>query len=208
MVVKPGKANLDVTRGLLAGLKRLGCPIYYANGNHEQRMRKETEIYGTLYRDFRKLLKEFGVHYLADDTLFLGDDIAVSGLDIDRRYYRDLTPEIMDQGYIRRRLGSPDPERFQILMAHSPLFLDAYAGWGADLTLAGHFHGGTVRLPFLGGVMTPQYQFFLPWCAGTFEKQGKQMIVSRGLGTHSINIRFCNKPQVVAVKLKPESGRR
>lgn len=30
------------------------------------------------------------------------------------------------------------------------------------------------------------------------------MIVSRGLGTHSVNIRFCNKPQIAAVKLLPE----
>ena len=47
--------------------------------------------------------------------------------------------------------------------------------------------------------MTPQFQFFLPWCAGTFEESGKYMIVSRGLGTHSINIRLNNKPQLVAV---------
>ena len=50
--------------------------------------------------------------------------------------------------------------------------------------------------------MTPQFQFFLPWCAGTFEENGKTMIVSRGLGTHSINIRLNNKPQLVVVDLK------
>jgi predicted MPP superfamily phosphohydrolase len=70
------------------------------------------------------------------------------------------------------------------------------------LTLSGHFHGGTIRLPYLGGVMTPQYQFFLPYCAGEFRSDGKDMIVSRGLGTHSINIRLNNKPQVVVVDLK------
>ena len=70
---------------------------------------------------------------------------------------------------------------FQVLLAHNPVFFDAYAGWGADLTLCGHFHGGTIRIPGLGGVMTPQYQFFLPWCAGRFDADGKTMIVSRGL---------------------------
>ena len=93
-------------------------------------------------------------------------------------------------------------EKFQILLCHSPLFFDACRKWGADLTLSGHFHGGTIRLPYLGGVMTPQFQFFLPWCAGTFEENGKTMIVSRGLGTHSINIRLNNKPQLVVVDLK------
>ena len=204
MVVKPGAARLRVTRELLSGLSKLSCPVYYGNGNHEQRMQREQEVYGSLYSEFRQLLLETGVHYLSDETAFWGEDLAVSGLNIGRRFYRDLLPEQMDRGYIRRRLGEADRNRFQILLAHSPLFLDAYAGWGADLTLAGHFHGGTIRLPFLGGVMTPQYQFFLPWCAGTFEKNGRYMIVSRGLGTHSINIRFRNKPQVVSVELRPE----
>lgn len=93
-------------------------------------------------------------------------------------------------------------EPFTILLAHSPLYFDSYARWGADLTLAGHFHGGTIRIPGLGGVMTPQYQFFLPWCAGDFERDGKRMIVSRGLGTHSINIRFNNRPQLALIRLK------
>ena len=102
----------------------------------------------------------------------------------------------------RRRLeGWRERERFQILLCHSPLFFDSCRKWGADLTLSGHFHGGTIRLPYLGGVMTPQFQFFLPWCAGTFEESGKYMIVSRGLGTHSINIRLNNKPQLVVVDL-------
>ena len=62
--------------------------------------------------------------------------------------------------------------QYQILLLHSPLFFEECRRWGADLTLCGHFHGGTIRLPFLGGVMTPQFQFFIPWCAaGLTEKE-------------------------------------
>ena len=107
---------------------------------------------------------------------------------------------------MEKALGKSDEKRFSILLAHSPVFFEEYAAWGADLTLSGHFHGGTIRLPFLGGVMTPQFQFFLPWCAGRFDREGKTMIVSRGLGTHSINIRFCNKPQLVHIRLRKKQG--
>jgi hypothetical protein len=55
--------------------------------------------------------------------------------------------------------------------------------------------------------MSPQYQFFLPCCAGTFQRDHRYMIVSRGLGTHSINIRFRNRPQVVVVKLLADGNR-
>lgn len=203
MVAKKGRASLDVTERLLGALTAI-APVYYGNGNHEQRMRRERELYGEAYREFRSLLRRYHVSYLSDSSAMLGGDIRVSGLDIDEIYYRDFRPAKMKPDYLTDHLGHADGGRYQILLAHSPLFLDAYAGWGADLSLAGHFHGGTVRLPFLGGVMTPQFQFFLPWCAGEFERDGRRMIVSRGLGTHSINIRFHNRPQLVVIRLQPD----
>lgn len=202
MVAKEGKAKLDVTRRLIAGLSAI-CPVYYGNGNHEQRMRKEREIYGELYHEFRGILKQYGVVYLSDASVWIREDIRVSGLDLMRVHYKDFRRKPLQVSYVRRRLGNAEAAGFQILLAHSPLFLKTYAEWGADLSLAGHFHGGTIRLPLVGGVMTPQYHFFHPYCAGHFELEGHHMIVSRGLGTHSVNIRFCNKPQVVAVKLLP-----
>lgn len=215
MVVKEGKARLEVTERLLEGLAGINrgadaggagarpCTIYYADGNHEQRMRWEKERFGDLNERFCRMLAERDIHYLRDCSEFLGDDLCISGLEIDLPYYRNLRPDKMEASYISRHLGDADRERFHILLAHSPVFFDAYARWGADLVLAGHFHGGTIRIPGLGGLMTPQYQFFYPWCAGTFEKEGSHMIVGRGLGTHSVNIRIHNKPQVVVVRLKP-----
>ncbi|MDO5406061.1 MAG: metallophosphoesterase [Eubacteriales bacterium] len=206
MVAKKGKAGLDVTRRLVQGLRNLGRPVYYANGNHEQRLERETEHYGNLYRELLEILQEQGVHYLSDASEELWEDVQISGLNLDTCYYRDIFPARMKTSYIHDHLGQSDARRFQILMVHSPLYHEAYAAWGADLALAGHFHGGTIRLPLLGGVMTPQYQFFLPCCAGTLERDGRVMVVSRGLGTHSINIRLNNYPQLVVVRLIPESG--
>lgn len=205
MVTKPGRANLSRTKELLQGISRLSCPVFYANGNHEQRMQRDRGVYGSMYDEFRKLLEEYQVNYLQNKTVQWRDDIAVSGVDIAWKYYQDFHPDSMVPSYLTRRLGKAESERFQILLAHSPLFFDAYAGWGADLSLAGHFHGGTIRLPGLGGVMTPQYQFFHPFCGGVFEQNGRWMLVSRGLGTHSINIRIGNRPQLAVIRLEPKS---
>lgn len=206
MVIKPRKASLNNTENLLHGLSRFWCPIFYANGNHEQRMEKQRDTYGDMYREFKEMLEAYQVIYLQNKTVNWRDDISISGMDIGWKYYKDFRTPPMAPKYVERRLGQPDENRFQILMAHSPLFFDAYAGWGADLSLCGHFHGGTIRLPVLGGVMTPQYQFFKPCCAGTFEKNGRHMVVSRGLGTHSINIRIGNFPQLAVIRLKPGKG--
>lgn len=205
MVTKPGRADLSRTKELLQGISRLSCPVFYANGNHEQRMQRDRGVYGSMYDEFRKLLEEYQVNYLQNKTVQWRDDIAVSGVDIAWKYYQDFHPDSMVPSYLTRRLGKAESERFQILLAHSPLFFDAYAGWGADLSLAGHFHGGTIRLPGLGGVMTPQYQFFHPFCGGVFEQNGRWMLVSRGLGTHSINIRIGNRPQLAVIRLEPKS---
>lgn len=176
-------------------------PVFYGNGNHETRMRKYPARYGDRYDRYRESLEKAGVRMLSDETA-VWEDLAITGLDLEEPYYRKLHPAKLEADQVRKQVGEADPQRFQILLAHSPLFFSAYGKWGADLTLSGHFHGGTIRLPLLGGVMTPQFQFFLPCCAGEFEEDGKRMIVSRGLGTHSIRIRFNNKPQVIVVRLK------
>lgn len=184
-------------------------PVYCGNGNHENRMAWRRPICGNLYEEYRDALISMGVIYLDDKSAPLGEDILISGVDLDPVYYRRALFRplpTMGEDYLNKKLGGGaggrDWDKFSILLAHSPLYFERYAAWGADLTLSGHFHGGTVRLPLLGGVMTPQYQFFLPWCAGDFDMGGRRMVVSRGLGTHSVNIRFNNKPQLVVIELK------
>lgn len=177
-------------------------PVVYGNGNHEQRLKREKILYGSCYENYVKCLKDAGVVYLSNKNVEFSRDIAIGGVNISEKYYEKRPKAKMEAEYVEKRLGKACGEKFQILLAHSPLYFEAYRDWGADLTFSGHFHGGTIRLPVVGGLMTPQFQFFYPRCAGIFQERGRWMIVSRGLGTHSIRIRFNNKPQVVVVKLK------
>lgn len=199
MMISRNGADVSVPLRLLKELSGI-APVYCGEGNHESRMKWKPEVYGDLYTRYREAAEHAGAVWLADSHADLGTDLTIYGLRLAESLYRPGYPE-MDHAYVARHLGKPDPDRFSVLLAHSPMFFENYEAWGADLTLAGHFHGGTIRLPVLGGVMTPQYQFFYPRCAGAFEKNGRRMIVSRGLGTHSVNIRLWNKPQVVVVKI-------
>ncbi len=177
-------------------------PIYYGNGNHEKRMDQNRDQYGDQYDEFQKRLKKLGVFHLSDESAGLGSDIRIYGLNIEEPYYKKFQNKTMENRYIEKRLGKADEGKYCILLAHSPMFHKAYAQWGADLALGGHFHGGTIRIPGLGGLMTPQFQFFEKCCGGIHRIRGKVMIVSRGLGTHSINIRLNNKPELVVIHLK------
>ena len=204
MVAKRGNSDVRIPLALLTELAK-EFPLYCGNGNHESRMLWKSEIYGEAYENYRTALENAGIRYLSNEAADLDSDIRIYGLDLPKSAYLPRSGEI-PEGLLKETLGEPDPEKFCLLLAHSPLFFEEYAAWGADLTLSGHFHGGTIRLPLVGGVMTPQYQFFYPRCAGYFELPGKgreksRMIVGRGLGTHSINIRLNDKPQVVVVRL-------
>ena len=197
MVAKRGNSDVRIPLALLTELAK-EFPVYCGNGNHESRMLWKSENY-------QAALENAGIRYLSNEAADLDSDIRIYGLDLPKSAYLPRSGEI-PEGLLKETLGEPDPEKFCLLLAHSPLFFEEYAAWGADLTLSGHFHGGTIRLPLVGGVMTPQYQFFYPRCAGYFELPGKgreksRMIVGRGLGTHSINIRLNDKPQVVVVRL-------
>ncbi len=204
MMVAKGVGDISISLKLLKKLSE-EFTVVCANGNHELRLRNETETYGDKYREYRHALREMGIVFLSDSKIALDEDIDLYGLNLLSEYYKPGYPK-MKPGFVGKVLGEPDKEKFSLLLAHSPMFFDEYAEWGADLTLSGHFHGGTIRLPFVGGVMTPQYQFFFPWCAGLYEGvHGRKLIVGRGLGTHSINIRFNDKPQVVVVDIKEEN---
>lgn len=200
MVCRQRDHRIDVVLDLAETLAR-EFPVYYGNGNHETRMYRKRQYYGSLYEELTNGLKKRGVTHLQDAWADPLPDVRVYGADIERPYYEKGQVPKMPADYLERRLGKPDADKFNILMAHTPYFFDVYAGWGADLTLSGHFHGGTIRLPWVGGLMTPQYQFFCRYCAGTFTKGRSTMIVGRGLGTHSINIRLGNMSQLVVVDI-------
>lgn len=178
------------------------APVYYGNGNHEQRMKERPEIYGDVYEKYKKELVRAGVTFLENasaDLDFDGISIRLSGFEPPMTCYKkfakaeDVTADMLHE------FGRPDGERYRILLGHNPALVDSYRSWGADLTLSGHLHGGIIRLPFLGGLITPQAKLF-PRHSGEYsEENGRVLIVSKGLGTHTVNIRFCNPAEVVVV---------
>ena len=177
-------------------------PVYYALGNHEQRMKEEAATYPGWWEAYKEILKKSSVKMLVNKSAIVkknGQTIRISGITLPHECYRKGRVPKISEGYIRSRIGRSSDDEYEILLAHSPLFADAYADWGADLVLCGHFHGGTIRLPILGGIMTPQLQFFSKLSRGCVIRKNTRLIISGGLGTHSINIRLNNRPQLVVL---------
>ena len=82
MLVGKKETPCDICPGSRPGKLPSLCPVYYANGNHEQRMKEETEIYGNVYEVYKRKLDESGVIFLenASQRIKIKDtDISISG---------------------------------------------------------------------------------------------------------------------------------
>lgn len=169
--------------------------VIYVNGNHEQ-------ILGEKLSEYKESLYKKGVIFLVNSQKYIGDNICIHGLEIDRGFYKHYFLSKMNENYICRLLGQPDLSRYNILLIHTPTYFKNYVKWGADLAVAGHNHGGAIRLPVLGGIISPQFILFPKYYAGRFHEKDSDMLVSRGIGSHSINIRVFNKPEVMVIELK------
>lgn len=196
------------------------CPVYYASGNHEQRIKENQENYSLCYEEYRKKLQAKGVRFLENEScdILLGNQqIHISGLELPLIVNKKFRKADVTAEDVRRCLGEKHTtgnqekqqettenfadNSYHILLAHNPSYMEAYKEWGSDLILSGHLHGGCVRLPGIGGVITPQ-AFLFPKYSGEMTVEGEQtIIVSKGLGTHTFNVRLFNPAEVIAITL-------
>lgn len=178
-------------------------PVYYGNGNHEHKTRLHTEIFDNMYGKYMEKVKGAGTVVLVNEKVTLpAYNMDIYGLEIERSYYKKFVSRHMEESYLEELLGKVNEDRFNLLIAHNPDYFDTYVEWGADLTVSGHVHGGLMVLPVLGGVISPRLCLFPHYDGGRFEKSGKEMILSRGLGTHTLPIRIFNPGELVVIHLK------
>lgn len=180
-------------------------PFYYANGNHEYRIYHQPEDYGTMGIKYRNFLNSCGVVLLENENAVLPErGLKIYGLDLPKKWFKKFKAPHMEKSDLERLLGTKREDSFGILLAHNPAYFETYAEWGADLTLSGHVHGGVMRLPVLGGVLSTSLTLFPKYDGGLFEKKKKKMIISRGLGSHTIPIRIFNPAELVVIDLFPD----
>lgn len=183
------------------------APVYYANGNHEQRIRQNPEYVGTMYEEYKERLERSGVKFLVNDSVrwnIQGNTIRVTGTEIPGDCFKRLVHQELCAEDVEEQVGSAEKESYQILLAHHPKFAEEYKKWGADLILSGHLHGGVARFPIRGGigVISPQIHLFPKYSGDLYDLgDGSKIVVSKGLGTHTINVRFFNPAELIILDI-------
>lgn len=169
---------------------------YYIVGNHELDFSNEQleNLYATLESYEIKVLDNEKVELLKGN-----EKINLYGMWYNPKYYmqEDFKLDIME-----KIMKKAEENAFNILLTHNPDDFEIYANWGADLTFSGHVHGGMIRIPFIGGIISPDRTLLPEYDAGIYEYDDSNLIVSRGMSRGATGIRIFNQPELVVVNLK------
>jgi predicted MPP superfamily phosphohydrolase len=185
-----GRANGPALRAALAVLHApLG--VYAVPGNHDHGESKVPFVCATDLSD----IDAAGVRLLSNETVIVGRGSArlqVCGIDDWKHGYADL-PAVL--AALDRR-----PDTLRLLLSHyAAAALETPAGDFA-LTLSGDTHGGQLCVPWFGGpVMCSQPR--AEFKDGLYERGGRLIHVTRGVGTSLLPFRFLCRPEVVVLRL-------
>ena len=205
MVVRMEPDSLETARHLLMSLVK-EYPVFYSMGNHESKMAQDGFFYQKEYLAYQAQLQKNGVIILKNETrkvLLKEDSFFINGLELPLEYYKKPFSPRLTHEKMKQLIGEPKAEGIQILLAHNPKYGDTYFKWGADVILSGHYHGGVLRFSRHVGAISSQFIPFPRYCCGDFYRGDQCMVVSAGLGEHTIPLRIHNPRELIFLDLKP-----
>ena len=140
--------------------------------------------------EITSVLTEQSIVVLDDEqqsVTFEGCSINIVGIP-DARIERDSA---------KRLLAGLLPERPTIVLTHDPVWF-AHVPAGPHLTLAGHTHGGQIRLPGIG-ILKNASRAPLHWSHGLVNERGQYLYVTSGIGTSGVPLRWRVPPEFVVL---------
>lgn len=177
-------------------------PCFYVAGNHEY-WSGEVDL-------IKDMIRSYGVTVLEGDTELIeirNQKVQLCGVDDPDRfsptYFVDNGTAKSWQEQLDACKAEADDNIYSILLSHRPELAEEYRDSGFDLAVAGHAHGGQVRISgILNGLYAPNQGSFPEFAGGRYELGKTTMIVSRGLSIGRIP-RVFNPPELVIVNLEP-----
>lgn len=205
LVLIPGDlitANGKDNRVAFSFIKELAAnhlKVCISIGNHEERLRIN---HPDAFEAFRNSVKREGLVLLDNEWYSYSEHVRIGGLTIPFECYnRGRQRKELSEAEVKKLLPA-DEGTVSIVMAHNPEFFPTYSGCNLNLIVSGHLHGGFIRLPFIGGVISPSGRFFPKYDNGIYKKNDCVMAVSRGLGDHVPLLRFLNRPELMILHLQ------
>ncbi|MCK5855275.1 MAG: metallophosphoesterase [Sulfurovaceae bacterium] len=176
--------NISNLKKLFAPLKEVKVPIYAVMGNHDMQRPGPK-----LDRELKEVLEELGINVIDNQVVKLQN---VTLLGLGSHWAGDDEVSLLD--------GITHEENLVVLTHNPDTTLDYAKTHSADLTLAGHTHGGQVRLPWIYQDMIP-VSGEVPWDQGLYAYKNHQVFVTSGIGMIGLPFRFLIPPTVDVLEL-------
>ena len=181
--------ELDPHLPHLAELARR-VPTFFVEGNHET---------AHLQR-FMGIMDELGITFLYNQQYSL----VINGGTLEIIGTQDYSA-MLRYGFDGKEalFGHPSPP-FRLVLSHQPQIFERIKGDGQMLVLAGHTHGGQIRLPFVPTIYAPGQGWFPTYGRGLYQYIDAYSVlyVSSGIGTTYFPWRFFNPPQITVIELR------
>lgn len=165
--------------------------VYFVFGNHE--CKKHSEVSAKL--------NAAGVTVLCGENAvfeYNGVKIDIFGFN-DLDYYKT---EKMSRLYSIPHLPAIRDKSFTLVLSHQPQIFPELPTDRNILVLAGHTHGGQIRLPFMPVMYASSQGFFPKFGYGLYENKNSCMYVSKGIGATWFHVRFYNRPELAVIKIR------
>ena len=190
--------------GIVRPLPAAGIPTYAVLGNHDyltptSEAPKRAEVAAQL----RQALEEAGVVVLHNEAVPLP---APDGEEGPPLYLVGIGPLIPDEARPQVALAGVPDDAPRLVMMHNPDTFAALPANSAPLAVAGHTHGGQVRLPF-----TPEWSWMRFAQEGEvhadgwiqdYGAAGNRLYVNRGVGFSLAPIRLFCLPELTIFTLR------
>ncbi|MCD6441981.1 metallophosphoesterase, partial [bacterium] len=168
------------------GKTNFGC-VYAVFGNHLYEDKKIEPIV------LKSILEKSGIKVLDNENVKLkreGQYIWLLGINDPHTNHHNLP----------KALQGVDNFSIRILLSHTPEIIDDLKTGDADLILAGHTHGGQVKIPGIRASWIPT-KYHGKYARGLFKVKGAYMYVNRGIGNKKLPMRFNSRPEITLIKL-------
>ncbi len=166
-------SHLTEALQIMGGIK---SPVYGVPGNHDYWAHADFE-------EISKALEKTGGAWLEDKQATT----------------RDGKVTLHGAGKYPPKNLSPNAQTKNVMLIHYPQWVDRLGSNKFDAVLAGHSHGGQVRIPFYGPVVLPSGTG--KYDLGLFQTDSGPFYVSSGIGWFVFNIRFRCRPEIVVFEI-------
>jgi predicted MPP superfamily phosphohydrolase len=139
----------------------------------------------------------------ADFTVLLNESTPIKLKDGSRIYLIGIDDAMLGQPDLKVALKHVPDNTFKLLLSHAPDLADSSSQYPIHWQLSGHSHGGQVKIPFVGALVTPP--FARKYTEGLYtigESNPLTLYVNRGIGTTRLPFRFMARPELTVFILK------